>query len=97
RVKTSIGSVIEIKVKNLHVRNYSIVKTKTPGQIPSINQRMIIPTVAQSFNPHSESNITLHNTAAINELDIYASMAKGALVVFILFFFSGVIISLRPH
>jgi hypothetical protein len=97
RVKTSIGSVKEIEVKNLHVRNYSMVETKTPEQIPSINQRMIIPTVAQSINPYSESNIISHNTAAINELDIYTSMAKGALVVFILFSFSGVIISLRHH
>jgi hypothetical protein len=97
RVNTSIGSVKEIKVKNLYVRNYSMIETKTPEQIPSMNQRMIIPTVAQSINPYSASNIILHNTAAINGLDIYSSMAKGVLVVFILSSLSGVIISLRHH
>lgn len=97
RVNTSIGSVKEIKVKNLHVRNYSIVETKTPEQITSMNQRMIIPTVAQSINPYSASNIISHNTAAINEFDIYTNMAKGALVVFILSSLSSLIISLRRH
>ena len=95
RVFLADGTIIDILVPNLRVRNYTPAETPTPA--PTVPQATPLPTITLTPMPFPTPTVLPRNPAVLSPTDITSSIIYGGLAACLLFIIVGIYLWLRRN
>ena len=95
RVFLADGTITDVRVSNLRVRNYTPVETPTPA--PTVPQATPLPTITLTATPYPTPTALPRNPAVLSPTDVTSSIIYGGLAACLLFIIVGIYIWLRRN